>query len=207
MNRAYFTKMGTYDRGMDIWGGENLEISFRVCNTLIVEENRKQKMWKYYEKLLFLYFFFFTGFLVLFDLQFCGFIVKIRCRSAASVLYVHHLRGTDPLLYSFQKGQRSGTSPLASEDACALKCVELKIIILITCNTIYQKRLFFQNMYTFHTTIIIIFKVKKKALGFLLLQYMYNLYDFQLYLLIRSGCVEEASRSTPVLTSPIYSVP
>lgn len=31
MNRAYFTKMGTYDHGMDIWGGENLEISFRVC--------------------------------------------------------------------------------------------------------------------------------------------------------------------------------
>lgn len=30
MNRAYFTKMGTYDHGMDIWGGENLEISFRV---------------------------------------------------------------------------------------------------------------------------------------------------------------------------------
>lgn len=30
MNREYFTKLGEYDAGMDIWGGENLEISFRV---------------------------------------------------------------------------------------------------------------------------------------------------------------------------------
>lgn len=30
MNREYFTQLGEYDAGMDIWGGENLEISFRV---------------------------------------------------------------------------------------------------------------------------------------------------------------------------------
>lgn len=30
MNRQYFHELGQYDSGMDIWGGENLEISFRV---------------------------------------------------------------------------------------------------------------------------------------------------------------------------------
>lgn len=30
MNRNYFNELGQYDNGMDIWGGENLEISFRV---------------------------------------------------------------------------------------------------------------------------------------------------------------------------------
>lgn len=30
INRKFFNEMGQYDAGMDIWGGENLEISFRV---------------------------------------------------------------------------------------------------------------------------------------------------------------------------------
>ncbi len=29
-DRKYFFEVGGYDPGMDIWGGENLELSFRV---------------------------------------------------------------------------------------------------------------------------------------------------------------------------------
>lgn len=30
IDREYFYEVGSYDEGMDIWGGENLEMSFRV---------------------------------------------------------------------------------------------------------------------------------------------------------------------------------
>ena len=33
INSDFFRKLGMYDSGMDIWGGENLELSFKVSFT------------------------------------------------------------------------------------------------------------------------------------------------------------------------------
>ena len=36
INKKYFLKIGGYDSGMDTWGGENVELSFRVRLARIV---------------------------------------------------------------------------------------------------------------------------------------------------------------------------
>ncbi|NXS45661.1 GALT5 acetylgalactosaminyltransferase, partial [Balaeniceps rex] len=33
IDKKYFFELGTYDPGLDVWGGENMEISFKVCRS------------------------------------------------------------------------------------------------------------------------------------------------------------------------------
>lgn len=32
IDRKYFYELGAYDPGLDVWGGENMEISFKVSH-------------------------------------------------------------------------------------------------------------------------------------------------------------------------------
>jgi len=36
IDRDYFYEIGSYDEGMDIWGAENLEMSFRVSRMISI---------------------------------------------------------------------------------------------------------------------------------------------------------------------------
>ena len=36
IDKSYFEELGTYDPGFNIWGGENLELSFKVSTLRII---------------------------------------------------------------------------------------------------------------------------------------------------------------------------
>lgn len=40
IERKYFYELGAYDPGLDVWGGENMEISFKVHHSF--NSNRSQ---------------------------------------------------------------------------------------------------------------------------------------------------------------------
>lgn len=43
IDKDFFYRIGTYDPGFDIWGAENLELSFKVCGVICYVIIRKQR--------------------------------------------------------------------------------------------------------------------------------------------------------------------
>lgn len=47
IERDFFFELGLYDPGLQIWGGENFEISYKVTAELICLQMRTSKNYKY----------------------------------------------------------------------------------------------------------------------------------------------------------------
>lgn len=47
IRRQYFEELGAYDPGMNIWGGENLELSFRVGSVFYYKFSKKLYLLKF----------------------------------------------------------------------------------------------------------------------------------------------------------------
>lgn len=41
IDRNYFYELGAYDPGLDVWGGENMEISFKAQPSVSICRNRR----------------------------------------------------------------------------------------------------------------------------------------------------------------------
>ena len=41
IDKKYFLELGNFDKGMQVWGGENLEMSFRVSTVAMIKITKK----------------------------------------------------------------------------------------------------------------------------------------------------------------------